>query len=299
MNDVAQSFLIAQTRADVLYIGYPKAASTFVGRFLENHPEVTADHDLLTPLLLGPADATAVTEKPCPNKIHVSIDEMVALSICGITEEKWKSCRLVPDAWDQVKDEVVLDPTVAALRLQKVHASAKVLLVIREQADWLQSAYKHYMRHLPNSRRKFVDFCATPQGIVYLQAGHFDQTISAYAEIFGSSRVHPLRFENINRAPRRFSAELCAFMGISEHLIPQRRENESNAQVARIRRQFPIVDHFPARIKNILKPFAAHLPNGRGLILSYREIGILRNIYATSNQRTEKLIAQLSKAGLK
>jgi Sulfotransferase domain len=285
------------TQADVLYIGYPKAASTFVGRFLESHPDVTADRDLLTPLLLGPPDIAApVIRKPCPNKIHVSIDEMVALSICGISEEKWKHCRLVPDAWDEVKDDVVVDPTVAAMRLRKFHADAKVLLLIREQADWLHSAYKHYMRHLPNDRRKFVDFCATPQGIVYLQAGHFDQTISAYADVFGGSRVHPLRFEDINRAPERFSAELCAFVGISERLIPQGRENESNAQVARIRRQFPIVDHFPTRVKKVLKPLAAHLPNGRGLILSRRETGILRNIYATSNQRTESLIAQLSKA---
>src|SRR5262249_35791004 len=121
-------------------------------------------------------------------------------------------------------------------------------------------------------------------------------TISAYADVFGSGRVHPLRFENIIRAPGRFSAELCAFMEISEQLIPQRPENESNAQVARIRRQFPIVDRFPARMKNILKPLAARLPNGRGVILSYREIGIVRSIYATSNQRTEKLVAQLSKA---
>src|SRR5215468_7418903 len=115
MNDVAQCCSTAQTGADVLYIGYPKAASTFVGRFLERHPEVTADHDLLTPLLWGPADftAAAATQKRCPNKIYVSVDEMVALSICGITEEKWKSCRLVPDAWDEVKDEIVLDPVVA------------------------------------------------------------------------------------------------------------------------------------------------------------------------------------------
>ena len=284
--------------ADIIYIGYPKAASTFIGRFLESHPEVTTDHDLLTPLLLAPADdsATAIRKESCSNKIHVSIDEMTALSICGVTEEKWKSCRLVPDTWDEVKDEVVLDPAVAALRLQKVHASAKVLLLIREQADWLHSAYKHYIRHLPSRHRRFADFCATPQGIACLQAGHFDQLIGAYIDVFGSNRVHALRFEDIVRAPKRFSAELCAFVGISERPIPQRRENESNAQVARFRKHFPIIDCFPPRLKNILKPVAAHLPGGRRVILSSHEIRMLRGIYAASNQRTEKLIAQLSAA---
>ena len=286
----------ASVHADVIYIGYPKAASTYIGRFLESHPEVTTDHDLLTPVLSAPANvtATAITEKPCPKKIHVSIDEMVALSVCGIAQEKWESHRLIPNAWDHVKEEVALDPAVAASRLQKVHSSARVLLLIREQIDWLHSAYKHYIRHLPSRHRRFADFCATPQGIACLQAGHFDQLIGAYVDVYGSSRVRALRFEDIVRAPKRFSAELCAFAGISERPIPQRRENESNAHVARFRKHFPMIDCFPVNLKNILKPVAARLPGGRGVILSSREISMLRSIYAASNQRTEKLIAQLS-----
>jgi hypothetical protein len=288
----------ASVRADVIYIGYPKAASTYVGRFLESHPEVTADHDLLTPVLSAPADAaaTAITEKPGAKKIHISIDEMVALSVCGITQEKWETYRLIPNAWDKVKEEVALDPAAAAFRLQKAHANAKVLLLIREQVDWLHSAYKHYIRHLPTGHRRFADFCATPQGIACLQAGHFDQIIEAYVDVYGGNRVRALRFEDITRSPRRFAAELCAFIGISERPIPQRRENESNAQVARLRNHFPIIDRFPARIKNVLKPVAARLPGGRRLILSSHEIRILRSVYAASNQRTEKLIAQLSMA---
>src|SRR5262249_41459897 len=97
------------------------------------------------------------------------------------------------------------------------------------------------------------------------------------------------------RAPTGFSAELCAFLGISEQSIPQRRENESNVHVARMRKHFPVIDRFPAKIKNVLKPLAACLPVGRGLILSSREIRMLQSIYTASNQRTEKLIAQLSK----
>jgi Sulfotransferase domain len=244
---------------------------------------------------LAPADASAAAlrERPAANKIHISIDEMAALSICGIAEEQWQNYRLIPDAWHKVKEYVDLDAALAASRLRKVHPSAKVLLLIREQADWLHSAYKHYMRHLPERRRKFVDFCATPQGIAYLQGGHFDQTIAAYADTFGSSRVRVLRVEDITRAPRQFAADLCAFVEISERPIPPRRENESNAQIARIRRFLPLIDGFPPKIKNILKPLAACLPGARGMILSSREIGMLRSIYAASNQRTQKLIAQL------
>ena len=286
------------TNADVIYVGYPKAASTFVSRFLENHPEVTIDRDLLTPLLHAPSildasTAISLREKPFPNKVHVSVDEMVAVSVCLISEEKWRGYRLVPGAWDQIKDEVVLDPAASALRLRKIHSRARVLLLIREQADWLHSAYKHFIRHLPGNQRTFADFCATPQGIAMLQAGHFDQTIRAYIDVFGSQRVRVLRFEDIVGAPHRFAAQLCAFIGISEKPIPQRRENESNAQVARIRRRFPMVDRWPTTIKNTLKPFTALLPGKHGVILSSREIRILHSLYAASNQRTDKLLSLL------
>lgn len=291
--------MTARAGADVIYIGYPKAASTFVGLFLASHPEVTIERDLLTPLLhassvTDASTTTAITEKPSANRIHVSIDEMVALSICAIGEAKWKNYRLLPGAWNKVEDEIILDPVASAVRLQKIHSRARVLLLIREQADWLHSAYKHFVRHLPNSQRSFADFCSTPQGIAMLQAGHFDRTIGAYIDVFGNHCVHVLRFEDIVTAPKRFAAELCAFIGVSEQPIPQRRENESSAQVARMRRRFPIVDRLPNGLKAALRPYAARLPGGRRVILSSCEIRILRSLYAASNQRTKKLIGRLS-----
>jgi Sulfotransferase family len=286
--------------ADVIYIGYPKAASTFVGRFLENHPEVTTDRGNLLPFLYASSVADgsiAVAAKPNFAKTHVIIDEKVAESVCMIGEgangeKKWNRYRLVPDAWDKVKEHVILDPAASALRLRKIHPHARVLVLIREQVDWLHSAYKHYIRHLPGSQRTFADFCTTPQGIALLQAGHFDQTIQTYSDIFGSDRVHVLRFDWIFSEPKRFAAELCAFVGISERPIPQRRENESNAQVARLRKYVPIVDRLPKSISAMLRPYAALLPGGRSSLLASDEVRILRAFYSASNQRTEKLLSQ-------
>ena len=131
----------------------------------------------------------------------------------------------------------------------------------------------------------------TPSGIVLLQAGHFDQTIRAYIDIFGSNRVRVLRFEDIAGAPRRFTAELCKFLGVSEQPLPQRRENETHAQIARIQRFLPFIEQLPRDVKNTLKPYAMRLlPGARGTILPSRDIRMLRSIYAVSNQRTEKLL---------
>jgi hypothetical protein len=283
-------------KADVLYIGYPKAASTFVGRFLESHPEVTVDQYNLSDLLHSITEGPALREKPCLDKIHVSKDENIAESVCKIGKvNSWQRYVYVPGAWDRVKDDIIVDPGEAASRMHKVHPGAKVLLLIREQADWLQSVYKYVMSQLPRNQRSFVDYCTTPSGIVLLQAGHFDRTIAAYIDVFGSERVRVLRFEQIADAPKRFTAELCAFIGISQRSIPQKRENESHAQIARIQRFFPVIEGLPRSLKNALKPLAPRLlPGGRRSILSSRDIRMLRSVYAASNQRTEKLISNLS-----
>jgi hypothetical protein len=284
--------------AEVLYIGYPKAASVFIGKFLENHPEVMLEHHRIAQLLLSRStpDHFPGAGKPCRDQIHVSRHEGFAESLCVIGDlENWHRYKYVPGAWEHVKNDILVDPGEAASRLHKAHPDGKVLMVIREQADWLNSIYKYSINELPAGQRSFSDYCATPYGSVLLQAGHFDRTIQAYVNVFGSDRVCVLRYEDIVEAPARFAARLCAFIGISEQPLPQRRENESHAQIARLLRLFPIIGRLPRAVKDALKPRAARiLPGARGLLLSPREIRILRSIYLLSNQNTENLINQLS-----
>lgn len=296
MNDIVPSPVT--TNAHVLYIGYPKAASVFVGKYLENHPEVTIDHHQLALLLISrsPGDFSPDVGKPCHGKIHVSRDEGFAESLCVTGDlENWHRHKYVPGAWDRVKGDIHVDPGEASSRLHKAHPDSKVLIVIREQTDWLNSIYKYSINELPAADRSFADYCATPYGSVLLQAGYFDRTIRAYMDTFGSSRVCVLRYEDIIEAPERFVAKLCAFVGISERPLPRRRENDSHAQIARLLRLFPSIGRLPRKAKDAIKPHAARLlPGARGVLLSSRDIRMLRSIYAVSNQHTEKLIDQLS-----
>lgn len=291
----ARAPVITHASADVLHIGYPKAASTFLVRYLQAHPDVTVAQFELSDLLQRSDGQFALREKPRAHKIHVSKDENIAESVCIVGDlNNWERHLYVPGAWDLVRNDVIVDPGEAASRLHKVYPHAKILIVIREQSDWLQSVYKFVMSQLPWNRRSFADYCTTPSGIVLLAAGHFDRTIRAYIDLFSGSRVRVLRFEDIRQAPERFTAELCGFIGISEQPIPQRRENETHAQIARIQRFFPLIEKLPRDAKNALKPLAMRLiPGARGAILSSRDIRMLRSVYAASNQRTEKLIGQL------
>ena len=283
-------------RPDVLFIGYAKAASTFVGRFLESHPEVTVDQYKLADLLHSTGDSITLVDKSDRDKIHVSKDENVAESVCLNGQPTiWRANMYIPGAWDRMKDSVIVDPEVAASRLYNVHPYAKVLLLIREQSDWLQSVYKYVMSELPWNKRSFADYCTTPSGVVMLEVGHFDRTIGAYVDVFGSNRICVLRFEDIATAPKRFMAELCSFIGISEREIPLERANETHAQIARIQRFLPVIESLPKSVKNTLRARVRWVPGGRGNILSSRDIRILRCMYAASNERAHKLISQLPK----
>lgn len=287
-------------KADFIYIGYPKAASTFVSRFLDQHPQVTTDRNLLGPLYEATiADVAAATgDKPDAAKIHVSINEKVAESICVVGDRyAWRDYKFVPDSWDSVKAAIVIDPHEAALRLKRAHPAAKVLMMIRDQVDWLHSSYKFFMPRLPAGQRSFSDFCATPRGMAYIQAGHFDRTIDAYAGAFGPDNLLVLRYEDIGMAPQRFMATLCSYLGIAEQPMPSARENEgSTARVAAVRRFLPQVDRLPPSVKAMAKNALALLPESRGTILSGGDIRMTRSLYASSNARTEKLLSQL-KAG--
>jgi hypothetical protein len=287
-------------KADVLYIGYPKAASVFVGKYLESHPEVTTDHNRVLPLLLRSwhDDLLVASERPSVNGIHVSRDESVAESLCVIGDpKKWVRYRYIPDAWNFVKDDVVVDPAETASRLREAHPDAKVLMVIRDQVDWFNSIYKYSLSQLPATRRSFSDYCRTPYGSVFLRAGHFDLTIRAYIDIFTAGRICVLRYEDLVNAPEKFASQLCAFVGISERPVPQQRANESHAQIANLQRIFPIISKLPRTVKDTIKPHAERLlPGARGVLLSEKEVGIVRSLYAVSNQQTEKLIGRLAVA---
>src|SRR5690349_17583212 len=91
------------TRAEVLHIGYPKAASTFLVKYLVNHPQVTVDQFQLSDLLHQVGRRFDVREKPSLHKVHVSKDENVAESVCVIGNlNNWQRYTYVPGAWDRV-----------------------------------------------------------------------------------------------------------------------------------------------------------------------------------------------------
>lgn len=203
-----------------------------------------------------------------------------------------------PGAWDRVVSDIRFDPEEMARRVGIQYPDARILVVIRDQADWLGSAYRYFLPRLPERQRSFEDFCLTPRGHIYREAAHYDRTIHAYGERFGLSNLCVLRFELLRMSPETFLARTSEFLGVDLVTLPSGVVNPSSSPaVSRIRRRLPYLDRLPGPVKKLLRRAADAVPTMNSPILSADVRASIAASYAESNRRTEDLLVQIEHEG--
>jgi len=274
-------------RADVLYIGYPRAASTFLSNYFRAHPQINHDDQMIADILYHPNLQPEMVDKP-DDKVYISSDESIAESVCitGRTDV-WGKHLYNPGAFNLVRYDLIIDPKEAARRMKKWHPKAKILMVIREQVDWFSSLYKYTLSQLPPGQRTFHDYWITPQAIAMRLAAHHDIVIKAWRAQFDDVLV--LRCENLMQ-PGTLD-HLAKWLGVEPIPFVIKRANESNATLSKLHRRLPFLSAMPLGIKSALRPLAMMLPNKRGSLLSAKEEQMIREIYRASNMRTAPLLA--------
>lgn len=291
---------MTEERSSVAFIGYPKAASTLLFDYFQAHPDVLARMVLLTPLTgttANPADG-GIESSAESGRLKILTNEKIAESVLVTGDSRvWNANRFIPGAWEKVQNCVRIDPLETARRVRQGYGVGRVLIVVRDQLEWLQSAYKYFLPRLPPRRRSFADFCATPRGMAYLQAGYFDRTIEAYQEVFGRQNVKVMRTEDLARDPEAFQTELCDFLGIGRMPIPKERKNVgSSNQVATIRARYPFLDALPVGVKAMGKIILTKLLPTQRSVISPEEAASIRCRYAESNERTAILLREMKAA---
>jgi len=89
----------------------------------------------------------ASSKKPNAGKVHISINEKVAKSICAIGYwDTWNGHKSIPNTSDKLADVIPLNSNEAARCLKYAYSSARPLMTIREQVDWLDSRYNFSCR---------------------------------------------------------------------------------------------------------------------------------------------------------
>jgi hypothetical protein len=275
----------------VLHIGFPKYASTYIERLLTAHAEVRVER-IRIPNTEVPAGSVAI---PADTRVYVAINEKVALA------EVAESASAIRKGSMFERGEatgVRFDPGEIAGRLKVLYPDARVLMVVREQAAWLDSAYRYYLPRLPDNRRTFDDFLESARGRGYRKAAFYDRTIQAYGEIFGWQNLGVARFEALSRDRTAFAADLCGYLGVVPIPPPARIVNPSSAPwVSRMRRRFPVIDRLPAGLRCSLSTMANLYAPKSGSFLTGDQRNRIESEYAGSNARTRTLLSEVEQAG--
>jgi hypothetical protein len=280
---------------DVLYIGYPKTASTFIREFLEFHPDVYVDQRargyVTAPegMVFGDEDIAAAAGARC----YLSMSEKIAEGVVFDDSFPWNETMFDVSASDRLHGHLEVSPSHWAQALRARFPRAKALIVIRDQVDWLGSAYRYYVSQLAKDRRSFLDFCETPKGIALLRAGHYDLTIRAYREAFGADSVMVLRYETLRDDRARFLDDLCRFLDVDPILFEGAPANVGrSALVASLHAHAPWAGSLPRPVRGAVKTVADKIARrAKVASLSESEQRFIRSAFAASNLNTEALLA--------
>jgi hypothetical protein len=83
-------------------------------------------------------------------------------------------------------------------RLYAIVPEASILYVIREQASWFASVYRHDIQHF-GVRETFASFLTGRIGQAYQKAANYERTTQIFADRFGRSKIHIILFEDLVR----------------------------------------------------------------------------------------------------
>lgn len=272
-------------KADVVHIGYPKAASTFLRKYLGGHPQVDVIHQQAAEILYQPWPGFDLIEKPNSSKVLVASDESIAESVCVTGNGTvWAKSLQIPGAFNLCRHDVIIDPQESARRIHALLPKAKILIVIRDHVSWFESIYKYSVSQLPPRQRSFADWWITPQAIALRAAGHHDRVIKAYRELF--SNVMVLRYEELSESGER----LCRWLGVDYVPLPKEPENQTHAALARLHQRYPSLSSLPIGIKSALRPLVNLLPGRKASVFGDGEKQMIKEHYAAAVARAAPMV---------
>ncbi len=183
-----------------------------------------------------------------------------------------------------------------ARRIKAKVPDARILIVLRNQIDWLRSSFLHHIFFLPPKSRTFGDFLNTLEGKSAAFAGLFHQTIAAYYDKFGRENVHVMLLEELSANVAEPLGRLCGFLGVSyvEYHPDEGEQNRGKgtaaARAISLISKWGVPDRHAERLGGLARLLAPMLgPVLDRDAISPKERALLRAFYAASNYHTARL----------
>ncbi|MGB3586078.1 MAG: sulfotransferase [Tunicatimonas sp.] len=115
-------------------------------------------------------------------------------------------------------------------RMKEMSPNAKILGVIRKQADWFESVYKHDVYHF-GLDQTFEKFYQSNLGQAYRNAADYSGIIASFQQAFGKDNVKILLFEDFIQDQQKFVKNLSDFLEV-DILVGEKKSLKKNASTS-------------------------------------------------------------------
>jgi hypothetical protein len=106
-------------------------------------------------------------------------------------------------------------PTLGIGRLKSTFPQCNIILVLRNQWDYLESMYAYRVMSRGLEFHSFTGYLENGLKGSLIATLSYDRLVSAYRAAFGESRVLVLLYEHLAGDPRSFLERMCDFMGVN------------------------------------------------------------------------------------
>lgn len=215
---------------DFIHIGYHKTASTWLQNYgFKLHPEIRlVDRDENNPdtrqaMLDLNAEICEVHDLDfSPEKYRERLkgifsqdsgDESDRKLVKGISNEDFSGNML--NGWNSARN---------AERLYNIFGKTKVIIMIRNQHDMIESVYRQYVVEGGTfGMKKFLDTARFPLADM-LERFKYDKLIHYYFNIFDRENVFTGLYEDFRDDKKAFLSRLYAFLGVDTDFVPGHEE---------------------------------------------------------------------------
>lgn len=202
-----------------IHIGYHKTGSTFLQKMI--FPQLGIEQLMLSMDVIS-------------KKAGFYPEELVQTLECKgpeIDSDQKKLLISQESLVGHLEGDSIWDPLVIARNLHCTFPNAKIFVAIRNQFDYILSAYTFKVFIKGNERRtlsKYLkDNIKGPAG--FKESLQYDRIIRYYQDIFGRNRVLVSAYEQLAKNEFAYIERLCKFIGIEHNVdLLAKKENVSN-----------------------------------------------------------------------
>ncbi len=156
-----------------------------------------------------------------------------------------------------------IDPTQIAHNLHAAHPNAKILIIIRNQFDYLKSIYTYRVSGKGAETRSFSQFLNNEPKLGIADHICYNKRIQLYQELFGSENVYVIPLEYLKTSPSLFYQQLSQWADIPIPIPTQSKPRNTSTKILSVLNKMRKMNYiFKLIFGTLLFPLKILQPNG-------------------------------------